>query len=316
MGGDTDMTTNQVTGPQPGSRFTVGSHQIKYTAIDGSGNQGYCEFRVIVQDREKPTVIGCPKGQEITVYKTNDWSAHPHWTAPRGRDNVDGLDVKVDLVAGLQPGEKFTVGAEQDKNSATMIYHIWDKAGNIATCQFEITLVKDKATEDGKEFEGDLETQSPQELEQDEMAEEGKYEAMRAQKLNQQRLKERAEEMKRKREDAIKASANKAAKGFGKFKKPHISAKHEKRRIETPTGKWREMSERLRKAGMQATESAEKSESTLWTVLKALMLVVAFIIPAAAILYFAIEYFLAPQKGKRLETSKKGLMSGVFGGNK
>jgi hypothetical protein len=50
---------------EPGSQFTVGSHQVTYTAIDGAGNRAQCVFTVTVnriRSQSAPTrkIVVCP----------------------------------------------------------------------------------------------------------------------------------------------------------------------------------------------------------------------------------------------------------------
>jgi len=155
---------NQVTGPKSGSKINKGHHRVSYTIKDQSGNIARCEFRVKVQDLEPPTVVGCPRDIVIPVYESNDWTAHPKWAVPRGRDNVDGNRVKVELVAGVNPGSPFQLAPDQEKNVVAQIYHLTDKSGNVATCQFQVSLEKAKE-KTGTDYQEDLPTGEPQEPE-------------------------------------------------------------------------------------------------------------------------------------------------------
>jgi len=59
---------------------------------------------------------------------------------PKGRDNVDGDKVEVEQVAGLKPGNAFTLLPDTNITVSQQIYHISDQSGNVATCFFEITF--------------------------------------------------------------------------------------------------------------------------------------------------------------------------------
>ncbi|PCI93680.1 MAG: hypothetical protein COB15_15995, partial [Flavobacteriales bacterium] len=43
--------------------FTVGDHNLFYTAIDSSGNMGECSFELSVVDTTKPVLVSCPPNQ-------------------------------------------------------------------------------------------------------------------------------------------------------------------------------------------------------------------------------------------------------------
>ena len=55
----------------PGGRYKYGNTTVTYTARDGSGNEGTCEFTITVTDSEKP-VLTCPKNITIANDEGSD----------------------------------------------------------------------------------------------------------------------------------------------------------------------------------------------------------------------------------------------------
>ena len=64
-------------------------------------------------------------------------------------------------IAGLQPGEAFKIAPNQEENIITQVYHLIDKSGNVATCQFQIKLTKSHVSKEVEDFIGQLKTDTP-----------------------------------------------------------------------------------------------------------------------------------------------------------
>lgn len=116
-----------------GTTFACGSHTVTCTATDAAGNSSECKFDVTVVDTTKP-VITCPDDitvgndpgkctAEVTFAVTAtdlcDPNVEPVCTAPWGT---------------VQSGDEFPVG------TTTVVCTAKDKAGNTASCSFNITV--------------------------------------------------------------------------------------------------------------------------------------------------------------------------------
>jgi hypothetical protein len=205
------VEVKQVKGPKPGTRLHRGVHRIVYEAADSNQNSVRCIFRIRVQDHVPPKVVGCPKDITLEVYESNSWSAHPKWSEPSGIDNVDGAKVIVTQVAGLKPGEAFTIAPNVQENTITQIYHISDKSGNAATCQFNIVLKK-SAKKEGEDFQGQLETESPQEPDHPDSDEVEQIRAQHFSKVSEQTLSQ-VQKMRRAQEERKRLMEEIAAGG-------------------------------------------------------------------------------------------------------
>lgn len=294
-GVDGEVEVVQVTGKKPGSRFSRGNHRIVYEAVDSKGNKGRCQFHVRIRDKEPPTVFGCPKDYTIKVYESNNWAAHPTWTPPTGNDNVDGDKVKVEQVAGLAAGEAFSLGPESDRTVIKQIYHITDKSGNVATCQFELTLEKAVDEKSGEDFKGDLATEQPQEPN----ARKKGSSQQRAQHFNKKkRGKESSRIQKmRKRQEERKRKAKEKKRGG------HRSKKH-KERIARLKNKKKDKAPRV--------SSAADNSSSSWGLFKVLLIIVALAALGGLLGFLYLSGSLFPKKGKRILSSRQKSKDGWF----
>jgi hypothetical protein len=117
--------------PPSGSFFGVGSTPVTATATDASGNVSTCIFPVIVTDNEMP-VAQCPG--DITV--SND----PGFCGAVVLFTVGATDnCMVNVVSNPVRGSFFPVG------STTVAVEATDAAGNVATCDFKVTVVDSEA---------------------------------------------------------------------------------------------------------------------------------------------------------------------------
>ena len=112
----------------PGTFFDAETTPVEYVAVDASGNVSKCEFKVIVEDTEKPVFTVCPGNFTVNTDPGN-CAAFVAWAAPAATDNCSAI-----LTATNQPGT-FAVGTSQVQYTAT------DPSGNMATCSFKITVV-------------------------------------------------------------------------------------------------------------------------------------------------------------------------------
>lgn len=109
--------------------FPGGTTTITYTGTDPSGNPTVCTFSVTVTDDIAPTVTDCPSDINDTT-DSGDCEAQVFWTPPTVIDNCPGTTV----VSSADPGDIFPVG------TTNVGYTITDAAGNIASCDFSVTI--------------------------------------------------------------------------------------------------------------------------------------------------------------------------------
>jgi len=109
-----------------GDAFPLGTTTVTYTVTDAAGNTATCNFDVTVEDNETP-IITCPT--DITV-NTDCNEATVNWTAT-SNDNCPGEMV----VCTSNPGDTYPLG------TTTVMCTVTDAAGNVATCDFNITVI-------------------------------------------------------------------------------------------------------------------------------------------------------------------------------
>ena len=115
--------------PSSGSVFPVGTTPVTCRAVDLAGNVTQCTFTVTVEDKEKPTIEGCPE-DFVVSNDPGKCGAVVRWTEPIAWDNC-GL---FSLVASYKPGDFFPVG------TTTVTYTATDIHGNSTTCAFKVTV--------------------------------------------------------------------------------------------------------------------------------------------------------------------------------
>jgi len=114
----------------PGDVFPIGTTIVTYTFSDNAvpANVAVCEFTVTVVDNEAPIIDECPN--EIIV--SNDpgaCGALVTWTMPFASDNCG-----VTVTSSHNSGDFFPIG------TTTVIITATDAAGNVATCEFFVTV--------------------------------------------------------------------------------------------------------------------------------------------------------------------------------
>ncbi|XP_072175625.1 uncharacterized protein [Diadema setosum] len=107
----------------PGDAFPIGSTDVNYTAVDGSGNTFTCIFTISVFDTENPSFDFCPGLQASNTTAV-------FWTEPMAVDNSGQVNVTSDY----SPGDNFTVG------STVVTYTATDPYGNTETCSFTVDV--------------------------------------------------------------------------------------------------------------------------------------------------------------------------------
>jgi hypothetical protein len=115
--------------PSSGSTFALGSTTVLCQASDKAGNNAISSFIVTVKDTTPPVISGTPSN--IVFEATSSAGAIVTYTLPTATDAVDGA-----LAASCSPpsGGTFPLG------SSTVTCQASDKAGNIATSSFTVTI--------------------------------------------------------------------------------------------------------------------------------------------------------------------------------
>ena len=113
----------------PAGPYPLGTTQVTLTATDPSGESSTCLATVTVTDNTSPALT-CPANQEFEVPEMDDTVPEQMVTFPTGAtDNcTDPVPVS------CSNPEEFPVGTTLVDCSAV------DEAGNVATCEFEVTV--------------------------------------------------------------------------------------------------------------------------------------------------------------------------------
>jgi hypothetical protein len=138
----TGPVTSPRTGLESGDAFPVGQlSSVQYVASDSSGNQVTCEFWVAVSDIEPPTFDECPPDVRV-VLPDGASDVALTWTAPTASDNVDGdMVLHHPFSRPLMQLDEDGAGGTFPPGAADLQYRVSDASGNIASCNFTITVV-------------------------------------------------------------------------------------------------------------------------------------------------------------------------------
>ena len=129
------LVLSLVAGLGSGSAFNQGSNIEQYKVRDAAGNEVFCNFTIHIEDREDPS-INCPSSivRNADAGKCN---AVVNYAAPVGADNCPNPATM--LTGGIGSGGSFPVGNTIEK------YRVFDGSGNLADCQFSITIQDSQA---------------------------------------------------------------------------------------------------------------------------------------------------------------------------
>ncbi|XP_071482413.1 uncharacterized protein [Diadema antillarum] len=114
---------------QPGDRFELGLTFVVYNATDLLGTVDVCIFPVVVEDRQRPQIIGCPEDIVLRADPGRSMT-QVRWTEPTAHDNSGNVTLRT----RNPPGTYFGIG------SFEVMYYAEDPAGNGDTCYFSITV--------------------------------------------------------------------------------------------------------------------------------------------------------------------------------
>ncbi|NLN31850.1 MAG: HYR domain-containing protein, partial [Bacteroidales bacterium] len=118
---------------QPGSRFSEGITEVRYSVTDGIGNRKDTSFFITVIDNEPPVLSNCPVEINIST-DPGLCEASVTWIEPTVIDNCSEASA-IFLERSHEPGSIFPTG------STPVTYKFIDEAGNIAECMFNITII-------------------------------------------------------------------------------------------------------------------------------------------------------------------------------
>jgi len=116
-----------VQNPASGTIVSAGNNPVTMVATDELGNQSVCTFTVKVVENQVPVVTNCPS--DIT-----SCDSLVTYSAITGTDNCVFGVYQVDNT-GLKSGDYFPVGTTH------LQYEIRDSSGNVATCNFDVTIL-------------------------------------------------------------------------------------------------------------------------------------------------------------------------------
>ncbi len=118
---------------QPGSYLSLGTHTIRYTASDASGNTATCTFTVTVEDKAPP-ILTCPPPQSFTL-APDQCSAIVSWQEPTLADIVENCGIATFFTVGnFDSPDTLVVG------NYAITYIAIDNAGNFGQCVFNVMI--------------------------------------------------------------------------------------------------------------------------------------------------------------------------------
>lgn len=115
---------------QSGTTFPFGTTQVKYTAVDASGNSSTCSFNITVEDNLAPVITGCPA--DIVIAANTTCVASVSWEEPTIADCEPVITTQ-----SHHPGDVFAVG------ETIVTYTFKDASENLSSCTFKVK-VKDQ----------------------------------------------------------------------------------------------------------------------------------------------------------------------------
>jgi hypothetical protein len=132
-----DGTPSVICSPAVGAVLPVGANSVSCTATDHGGLTTTASGTITVTDTTPPVISGVPT--DITVPATSVNGASVSWTVPTAVDVVDGS-----IVVSCIPPSGSTFGV----TTTAVTCEATDKAGNIASTSFTVTVEKVNQTID------------------------------------------------------------------------------------------------------------------------------------------------------------------------
>ncbi|XP_022112077.1 tenascin-R-like [Acanthaster planci] len=118
----------------PGERFPVGTHTVKYTLVEGN-HKVTCSFIVRVDDEEPPRIVNCPSDITVPADRGSTSRSSVSWDMPLATDNF-----RVKYFGSSKPvGSSFAMGYTR------VTYTAVDLKGNQAKCTFNVIVTDDES---------------------------------------------------------------------------------------------------------------------------------------------------------------------------
>jgi hypothetical protein len=121
-----------------GATFPVGTTEVVWTVVDGSGNSMQCTISIVVEDTENPVFVNCPN-TTFTISTDANCSNEVIWSIPVADDNCGIASVVETSPGGPYYSQPLVPGTYAIQYTVTDIYD------NTATCNFTIVVVDDNA---------------------------------------------------------------------------------------------------------------------------------------------------------------------------
>ncbi|XP_072046397.1 hyalin-like [Amphiura filiformis] len=119
----------------PGSSFVPGKTTVTYKFVDGSNNEAFCTFDILINqvDTFAPTIFDCPSDISTSM-ELGSSGQIVSWREPSAYDESGNATL---LYKTHKPGDTFTLG------STTITYLFSDSSNNLASCSFDVTINTD-----------------------------------------------------------------------------------------------------------------------------------------------------------------------------
>jgi uncharacterized repeat protein (TIGR01451 family) len=121
-----------------GATFPVGTTEVVWTVVDGSGNSTQCTISIVVEDTENPVFVNCPT-TTFTISTDANCSNEVIWSIPVADDNCGIASVVETSPGGPYYSQPLTPGTYLIQYTATDVYN------NTAICIFRVVVVDDEA---------------------------------------------------------------------------------------------------------------------------------------------------------------------------
>lgn len=118
----------------PQGTFIVGDTELEITVQDETGNTATCTFQVEPEDNLDPVVTQCPDDLSVVLNSNCEYLVPNFSSGMVAEDNCDAQ-----LSFQQAPAAGFVVS--DTTGTFTVQVGAFDDAGNVAVCQFELTLV-------------------------------------------------------------------------------------------------------------------------------------------------------------------------------
>ena len=131
-----ELTIEQISGPDNGSTFILGTTEIAYRITDPCGKEEICVFNVVVEQTPVDfNLTSCPQDITVTAEPGAD-SAPASWALPTATtDCFRSSVINLDQTLGLESGSDFPIGTSQ------IAYAVFDSCGGFEVCSFNVTVV-------------------------------------------------------------------------------------------------------------------------------------------------------------------------------